>query len=200
MLFLKGARRREQFLKIVYPQTNFVFNMAYRLSGNRYDAEDLTQETFAIAFQKLHQLKDAGKCKFWLLAILRNLYLRGCEKKRPDLLQVVEDKDYFSILEGLAAEVNPEEYLLEKTATQEVQKIVGGLPEKYKTPLVLFYTEEWSYQEIAEGLDLPIGTVMSRISRGREMVKKEILDGRKRQGEGKVIDFARTSRKGRGEP
>lgn len=200
MFFLKGARHREQFLKTVYPHLDFVFNMAYRLSGNRYDAEDLAQETFAIAFQKLHQLKEADKCRPWLLAILRNLYLRGCEKKRPELLEVVEDEDYFSILEGVAAGDNPEESLIEKSTAQEVQKILGGLPEKYKTPLVLFYAEEWSYQEIAEGLDLPMGTVMSRIGRGREMVKKELLKGRKRQGEGKVIDFARSSRIGRGEP
>ncbi len=200
MLFFKGARHREQFLQTVYPKLSFVFNMAYRLSGNRYDAEDLTQETFSIAFQKLHQLKDEGKCKSWLLAILRNLYLNGCEKKRPDLLEAAEDEDYFSMIEGLATGDNPEEFLIEKAGTQEVQKIVGALPEKYMTPLVLFYTEEWSYREISEGLDLPIGTVMSRIGRGREMVKKEILEGRKRQGVTKVIDFARNSRKGRGEP
>lgn len=200
-MFFSSARRREQFHEIVYPHLGFVFNVAYRLSGNRYDAEDLTQEAFATAYDKLHQLRDTGRCRFWLLAILRNHYLRSCEKKRPDLLEVTEDDDYFSVLENLAGDDNPEDILIDRMAAQDVQEILLGLPEKYKTPLVLFYTEEWSYLEIAEGLELPIGTVMSRICRGRELIKKEVLGGRKSRGDGKVITplFDRTSRTGRGE-
>jgi RNA polymerase sigma-70 factor (ECF subfamily) len=185
-------------MQVAYPHLDFVFNMALRLSGNRYDAEDLTQETFATAFRKLHQLKDEGRCKFWLLSILRNLFLRGREKCRPELLDVQSDEDYVTVLENLAGEGNPEEILLDKSAAQEVQAILGGLPEKYQTPLILFYTEEWSYQEIAEGLELPMGTVMSRIGRGRELLKKGLLDRRQGRGQGKVIRpiFAGASRKG----
>lgn len=187
MLFFKSDRYRKQFLKDVYPHLNFVFSVAFRLSGNHYDAEDLAQETFTIAFQKLHQLREPDKCRYWLLTILRNLYRRGGEKQRPELLKVAEDDDYCIILERLVAEGDPEKQLLDKTAAQEVQLILLGLPEKYKTPLVLFYGEEWSYLEIAEGLDLPIGTVMSRLGRGRELMKRKLLEGRKRQEKGKVI-------------
>lgn len=199
MLF-KSDRRRKQFLETVYPHLNFVFNVAFRLSGNHYDAEDLTQETFTVAFQKLHQLKEPGKCRYWLLAILRNLYLRGGEKQRPELLEVAEDDDYCTILESLVAEGDPEKELIQKTAAQEVQRILLGLPEKYKTPLVLFYGEEWSYQEIAEGLEMPIGTVMSRLGRGRELMKRKLLEGRRRQEKGKVIKplFAMAARTGGG--
>lgn len=187
MLFNKSDWYRKQFMKEVYSHLNFVFSVAFRLSGNHYDAEDLTQETFTIAFRKLHQLREPDKCRFWLLSILRNLYLRGGEKQRPELLKVTEDDDYCAILERLVAEGDPEKHLLDKTAAQEVQRILLGLPEKYKTPLVLFYGEEWSYREIAEGLDLPIGTVMSRLGRGRELMKRKLLEGRKRQEKGKVI-------------
>jgi len=197
-VFFRRSVSEERFMQVAYPHLDFVFNMALRLSGNRYDAEDLTQETFAIAFRKLHQLKDEQRCKFWLLSILRNIFLRGREKCRPELLDVQSDEDYVTVLENLAGEGNPEEILLDKSAAQEVQAILGGLPEKYQTPLILFYTEEWSYQEIAEGLELPMGTVMSRIGRGRELLKKGLLDRRQGRGQGKVIRpiFAGASRKG----
>lgn len=185
-------------MQVAYPHLDFVFNMALRLSGNRYDAEDLTQETFATAFRKLHQLKDEGRCKFWLLSILRNLFLRSRERCRPELLDVQSDEDYILVLDSLVGERNPEEILLDKGAAQEVQAILGGLPEKYQTPLILFYTEEWTYQEIADGLELPMGTVMSRIGRGRELVKKRLLERRQARGQGKVIraSFPGASRKG----
>ena len=199
-MFFRRSVSEERFMQVAYPHLDFLFNMALRLSGNRYDAEDLTQETFATAFRKLHQLKDEERCKFWLLSILRNLFLRGREKSRPELLDVPNDEDYVAVLENLVGEGNPEEILLDKSAAQEIQTILGGLPEKYQTPLILFYTEEWSYQEIAEGLELPMGTVMSRIGRGRELVKKRLLDRRQGRGQGKVIRpiFDGASRKGRG--
>lgn len=197
-MFFRRSISEERFMQVAYPHLDFVFSMALRLSGNRYDAEDLTQETFAVAFRKLHQLKDEQRCKFWLLSILKNLFLRGREKSRPELLNVASDEDYLTVLENLVGEGNPEELLLDKGAAQEVQAILDGLPEKYQTPLILFYTEEWSYQEIAEGLELPMGTVMSRIGRGRELVKKGLLHRRQAHCQGKVIrpSFAGTARKG----
>ena len=138
------------------------------------------------------------RCRFWLLAILRNLYLRGREKKRPDLLDVAGDDEYFSIIENLTEEENPEKFLLEKTAAQAVQKILHSLPERYKTPIILHYTEEWSYKDIAEGLNLPMGTVMSRLSRGRDLLKKKLLLGRKQASRGNLITptFNRNSKNG----
>ena len=177
----------DEFLKTVYPCLDFVFNIAFRLSGNRYDAEDLTHETFTIAYQKLHQLREPRKCRYWLLMIARNLYLRSCAKKCPGLLEVSEIEDYLAVLENMVAEDDPEKLLIKKTTTLEIQKLLQGLPEKYKTPLVLFYTEEWSCQEIAEALKVPMGAVMSRIGRGRELMKKKILEGGRRQRGANVI-------------
>ncbi len=198
LLFLTRAQRERRFMEEVHPQLDFVFNMALRLSGNRYDAEDLTQETFVIAFEKLSQLKKADRCRFWLLAILRNLYLRSLEKKRPDLLDVDGDDEYLSIIESLSEDEDPEKFLLEKTASQEVQRILHSLPERYKTPIILHYTEEWSYKDISKGLDLPMGTVMSRLSRGRELMKRKLLKDRKPAARGNLITpaFDRASEKG----
>jgi RNA polymerase sigma-70 factor (ECF subfamily) len=179
------------------PHLDFIFNVAFRLSGNRYDAEDLSQETMTVAFDKFSQLKDHERVRYWLLAILRNLYLRSHEKKRPTLLDVPDEESYISVFERMTAEGTPESEFFEIDSAREVQGVLNRLPEKYKTPLILFYTEEWSYREIADGLDLPMGTVMSRIARGRDLVKKELLQSRKTKGERKVI-FTDFSRRGGG--
>jgi RNA polymerase sigma-70 factor (ECF subfamily) len=179
------------------PHLDFIFNVAFRLSGNRYDAEDLSQETMTVAFDKFSQLKDHERVRYWLLAILRNLYLRSHEKQRPTLLDVPDEESYNSVFERMTAEGTPESEFFEIDSAREVQGVLNRLPEKYKTPLILFYTEEWSYREIADGLDLPMGTVMSRIARGRDLVKKELLQSRKTKGERKVI-FTDFSRRGGG--
>jgi RNA polymerase sigma-70 factor (ECF subfamily) len=187
MIILNKARRRKTFHEIVYPQLGFVYNMALRLSGNPYDAEDLSQEVCAIAFERLPQLKDPAKCRFWLLSILRNKYLRSLERRRPELLDTTDDESYTAVLEALPTDEDPESLLVGKETAETVQQCLHDLPEKYKTPLALFYTEEWSYKEIASGLDLPIGTVMSRIARGRELVKKALLRRRAREAAGQLI-------------
>ncbi len=184
-------------MEVAYPHLDSVYNVALRLSGNAFDAEDLTQETFTVAFRKLHQLKEAEKARAWLLSILRNLFLRSREKNRPDLLDVADDQSYAAALDNLAGSDCPEKTFFKQADAQSIQRTLDSLPEKYKTPLILFYTEEWSYREISEALEAPMGTVMSRISRGRDIMKKTLLAESRPQGKGKVItaDFAQTERK-----
>ncbi len=197
-LLFKKSRSKKKFMEVAYPHLDLLYNVAFRLTGNRYDAEDLTQETFATALDKFHQLRELDRCKYWLLTILRNHFLRGVEKRRPELLDVPDDLAYASILESLVAEGDPETLFLKKTAATEVQSVLNALPEKYKLPIILFYTEGWAYKGIAEGLELSLGTVMSRLSRGRELMKKEILRRRRAAKAGKLItaNFSRSARKG----
>lgn len=174
MLFFSERRRRRQFQELAAPCLDFVHNVAFRLTGNRYDAEDLTQETFAVAFRKLHQLREPERCRYWLLAILRNLHRREQTSARVELLTGMDD-DYWDCLEATAQALTPEDIWAAAGAAREIEKYLRELPEKYRLPLILHYTEEWSYQEIAEGLELPLGTVMSRLSRGRELLKRKLL-------------------------
>ncbi len=181
------ANREEEFMRLAYPHLSLVFNVAFRLTGNCYDAEDLTQETFTIAYQKIRQLREKEKCRAWLLTILRNLYLRGRSKKQPELLEVDESgDDYWLLLEKYSATPSHDELADEAILAEEVQKLLLDLPEKYRLPLVLYYSEEFSCQQIAETIDLTIGTVMSRLGRGRELLKKKMLR-RQRQAVGSVI-------------
>lgn len=159
-----------------------LYKFAYRLSGSPVDAEDLCQETFCSAQKKLGQLRDDGKILNWLYTILRNAYLH----------RLRADKRYSELTpeacEYLAAP-SPEE--LPAISSAQLQEALNLLPEAYRTPLILFYFQDMAYKEISEQLDVPIGTVMSRISRGKEYLKryfhKEIAEETFQETPGKPI-------------
>mgnify|MGYP001579537534 CR=1 FL=1 len=186
----------EYFKRIALPHLRFIYNVALRLSGNEHDAEDLVQETFYIAFERFYQLKDEGKCKNWLFSIMRNLYLKEVERKGNFREMNLDDEgEYLQNLEIVAAKNYSENELIKKTDKQDIQLILDRIPEKYKLPFLLFYMDNRSYKEIADTLNIPIGTVMSRISRGRDFVKNMML--KNMANETKVIraDFKNPVRK-----
>jgi RNA polymerase sigma-70 factor (ECF subfamily) len=143
-----------------------LYRFALSLSREPCDAADLTQQTFLLWASKGHQLREESKVKAWLFTSLYREFLRG-ERKRgresgnedqlPDVqcLPVAAD-----ILDG-----------------DEVIRALLELEEIYRAPLSLFYLQEHSYKEIADTLDLPVGTVMSRISRGKARLRKQLMDG-----------------------
>ncbi len=158
------------FESLALPYLNFIYRSAFRFCGNRSDAEDLSQETFKAAFEKFHQLKDNKKIKSWLFMILRNAFLK----------RIAKEKKYSQVDIDLVT-YNPQEFknigeeYFENILNWELQQALNKLNEKYKTPVLLSYISGYSYQEIADMLCIPIGTVMSRIARGKMFLKKEIL-------------------------
>lgn len=174
--FLNRTRNQQQFKELIYPHIKFLYNMALRYSGNTYDAEDMVQESLSIAFTNFHQLRDDTKCKSWLFTILRNVYLKELRaSNRKQTFETDERENYISHLETAAASLNTAQMLAKKVEESQIQEIVKNLPEKYKTPILLFYMEDMSYQEISEYLQVPVGTVMSRLSRAKDMLKKVML-------------------------
>ncbi len=150
--------------------------MAWRYAGNKYDAEDLVQETYYTAFKKFDQLRDESKIKSWLFAILRNTYLKGQRQDSHSKKAEYDDSvEYTRALENAVDKIDVATAYEQKTESARVQVLLAELPEKYKSPLLLYYISEMSYQEISEILDLPMGTVMSRLSRGKQILKKRIL-------------------------
>jgi RNA polymerase sigma-70 factor, ECF subfamily len=143
-----------------------VFRYAYRLSGNATAAEDVAQEVFLRAFRNLHQLRDAGAAKGWLLVITRNEFNRWCTKYAPQ--------------PSLEAHEAPEESAEPESAVIDreewVQQSLDQLPLDYRTVVVMFYFEQLSYTEIAEQLEIPLGTVMSRLNRGKAHLKKTLTN------------------------
>jgi len=143
-----------------------LFRYAYRLSGAVGEAEDLTQETFCTAQAKRGQLRDAGKVKAWLFSILRNAYLHRQRHRRRFRAVPLEGLDGFCV-----APADPELPLIEP---KRLQDALNALSEEYRSPLILYYFEEFSYREIAEHMGVPLGTVMSRLARAKEHLKRRL--------------------------
>lgn len=138
-----------------------VYRYAYRLTGSVADAEDLTQQTFLQAQAKWDQLRDPAAAKNWLCTITRNLYLHAQRTAvRPVSLE-------------LAPEPRVVEYP-EEIDAQSLQSALNELPEDFRTPLILFYFQEFSYKEIAAQMNIPLGTVMSRLARAKEALRRRL--------------------------
>ncbi len=168
-MFFNNKSPSSAFEKIALPHLDFIYKSAYRFCGNATDAEDLTQETFQIAFEKFSQLKDHAKCKSWLFMIMRRLYLKEVEHhKRYTLVDF--DDTYYNFRRVKSTSEDQLRHVIE----MELQNTLNKLDERYKMPLVLSYLGDFSYQEIADMLKIPLGTVMSRISRAKVCLKKEL--------------------------
>ncbi len=143
-----------------------VYRYAYRLSQRQADAEDLTQQTFLIAQEKLSQVRDASKVRGWLLVVLRSLFLKSRRKKTPVPAGGLELE-----LEQIPA--NDESN--DEIDSEHLQQVLATLPDDYRLVLGLFYFEEMSYKEIAAELEVPLGTVMSRLSRAKGQLRQGLL-------------------------
>jgi RNA polymerase sigma-70 factor (ECF subfamily) len=142
-----------------------LYRYAYRLSGCAADADDLTQETFRKALTRLGQLRDPARAKPWLYRILRNGYLhrvRGEKRSRVVPLDGVPEVPGREALPEAA--VDP----------AQLQAALNDLDETFRTPVILFYFEEFSYKDIADQLDVPIGTVMSRLARAKSYLRAKL--------------------------
>lgn len=142
-----------------------LYRYAYRLTGSAADAEDLTQQVFLIAAQKLEQVRNARSIGAWLYAVLRNSYLR--EERRLSLERTVNLP--------IDLEELPEQVLEDEIDREQLQLALNELPDEYRLIVLMFYFEDCTYREIAERLELPIGTVMSRLSRGKGHLRRHLL-------------------------
>jgi RNA polymerase sigma-70 factor (ECF subfamily) len=145
-----------------------LYRFALSLSRKESDAADLTQQTFFLWASKGHQLRDPSKVKTWLFTSLYREFLG--RKRQQDRFVEAE-----SSAEAIAAQAIPAS-VVNQLDGDIVQRALFALEEIYRAPLTLFYLQQHSYKEIAETLEVPIGTVMSRISRGKEQLRKTLAD------------------------
>ena len=147
--------------ELIEQHAALLYRYAYRLSGSAADAEDLTQQTFLTAHAKLTQLREPAKAKSWLCTILRHTYLKS--RRGPNGRPVVSLDDIAELADAPPSDtpIDPD----------ELQAALNDMEEVYRSPLILFYFEEFSYREIAEQLQIPIGTVMSRLARGKASLR-----------------------------
>ena len=149
---------------IVLAHNQDLYRYAYRLAGSSQDAEDLTQQTFLIAQQRLGQVRHPERIVGWLFAILRSCYLKSERKRRPVSAAGID----------LDIENVPDSVTESDVDSQLLQAAIDELPEESRLVVVMFYFEDCSYKEIAAQLDVPIGTVMSRLARAKERLKKRL--------------------------
>jgi RNA polymerase sigma-70 factor (ECF subfamily) len=167
LMSLPGSRRRIQ--ELVQQHYEGLYRYAYRLSGSAADAEDLTQDAFCQAQLKLNQLRDPARVKAWLYSILRNNYLHRLRDARREPTLPLD-----SI--GDVAQPPPEP--LPAVDGQRLQQALNELPEDFRTPVILYYFDDFSYRDIAEQMELPIGTVMSRLARAKAHLRARLLQAR----------------------
>jgi RNA polymerase sigma-70 factor (ECF subfamily) len=144
-----------------------VYRYACRLCGCPTEAEDLTQQTFLIAQQKLGQLREGGSARGWLLSIVRSCFLKSIRKARP-LTSTAADFDLEHVPDAKAA--------VSAIDQEELAQALAELPDEFRLVLLMFYFENLSYQSIAQELDVPIGTVMSRLSRGKSHLRRRLAE------------------------
>jgi RNA polymerase sigma-70 factor (ECF subfamily) len=186
---LPEDERRQRFEEVALPHLRAVYGLALRLTGNRATAEDLAQETFLKAFRAFGTLRDAGRVRPWLFQILSHLITdlhRGRAAEIPtfdpqeldrfSLYDLVWDEDPFPYSDRLHDD------FLAAFRDEDVRRALLDLPDVYRVPLVLLYVEDLSYRELAEVLGCPVGTVMSRLHRGRKILERELWECAKRRG------------------
>lgn len=142
-----------------------VYRYGFRLSGNAADAEDLSQQVFLAAHQHIGQLRNLQRARSWLLSITRNQFLKTRRRQRP--------VDSTSV----QLEVNqvPESIQREDIDEEQIQLALAEMLEDYRTVLLMYYFEDMSYREIADQLQIAMGTVMSRLSRAKGQLRYKLL-------------------------
>jgi RNA polymerase sigma-70 factor (ECF subfamily) len=158
-----------------------LYNAALRMTRNRADAEDLVQETYLRAYRSYATFEEGTNLRAWLFRILTNTFINAyrAKQRRPQETDLGDMEDlylYRRIGQVNPASVSAEDQLLDLFTDDEVKAALEDLPEAFRLPVLLADVEEFSYKEIAEMLDIPIGTVMSRLHRGRKAMHKRLFD------------------------
>jgi RNA polymerase sigma-70 factor (ECF subfamily) len=170
------ARERVRFEEEVLELADQVYRVARRLVSTREEAEDLVQETYARAFRSWRSYTPGTNLRAWLFRILTNLNIdRGRREQRAPTTQPLEEGDYF-LYNRLEAEAGneDEERIVERLSQDGIVEALSSVPHDFRDVLVLVDIGDFTYQDAAQILDIPLGTVMSRLHRGRRILKREL--------------------------
>src|SRR5215813_12917526 len=172
------ARDRVRFEEEALQLSDQVYRVARRLAGSREEAEDLVQETYARAFRAWRSYQPGTNLRAWLLRILTNLNIdRGRRLQRAPDTQPLEEGDYFlynRLEEAAGSPPSDEDRVVERLSQDDIVSALSAVPHDFRDVLVLVDIGDFSYADAAQILDIPVGTVMSRLHRGRRILKREL--------------------------
>jgi RNA polymerase sigma-70 factor (ECF subfamily) len=173
------ARDRVRFEEDALALSDQVYRVARHLASSREDADELMQETYARAFRSWRSFTPGTNMRAWLLRILTNLNIdRGRRQQRAPQMQPLEANDYF-LYDRLAENgdgVSDEDKVVERLSQDDIVTALSAVPHDFRDVLVLVDLGDFSYADAAQILDIPVGTVMSRLHRGRRILKRELAE------------------------
>jgi RNA polymerase sigma-70 factor, ECF subfamily len=173
------ARDRVRFEEEALALSDQVYRVARHLANSREDAEELVQETYARAFRSWRSYQPGTNLRAWMLRILTNLNIdRGRRQQRTPPMQGLEANDYF-LYDRLAEAdggMTDEDRVVERLSQDDIVSALSEVPHDFRDVIVLVDIGDFSYQDAAQILDIPIGTVMSRLHRGRRILKRELAE------------------------
>ena len=172
--------KRRAFETEALPHLEVLYRTALRMTRNRSDAEDLVQEALAKAYRYWDKFQSGTNCRAWLFKIMTNIFINDYRSKSRSPVSVdVDDMDdnfLYGQLARRGQESNPERDFFAKILDNDVRNAIEELPEDFRMVVVLSFLEDFSYQEIADILDLQLGTVKSRLHRGRKLLQRQLYD------------------------
>lgn len=161
---------KKEFEERILEHIDHLYNAALTMTHNRQDAEDLVQETTLKSYRFFHRFKPGTNFKAWIFTILRNTYINYYRKKAKEPLRVeFDDAENFISLKELSG-------FQEEVFSESVKTSIDSLSEELRITLILFYVEGFSYKEISKILNVPSGTVMSRLYTARQFLKKQLSE------------------------
>ncbi|MFA6455565.1 MAG: sigma-70 family RNA polymerase sigma factor [Bacteroidota bacterium] len=175
----------KEFEQQTLPHMEVLYNYALRMTGNKEDANDLLQETFLKAYRFWNKFEQGTNLRAWLFRIMKNTYINVYRKevKEPDKVDYDEIEGFYNLVRDRNGDDNDlQEKMFGQLLDDDVSAALESLPEEFRTVVILCDIEGLAYEEIAEFLQIPVGTVRSRLHRGRKLLYVKLYDYAKQRG------------------
>ena len=184
-LTMQEVQKQEDFQEEIIPHLDAMYNFALRLTSDPNDAEDLVKDTIVKAYRFFSSYEKGTNAKAWLFRILKNSYINNYRKKskQPSQVDYDEVSSFYETIRADRTDTSDlEDRMFRELIDDDISNALEQLPEDFRTVVLLCDVEGFTYEEIANMLDVPIGTIRSRLHRGRNLLKAELLEYAEKRG------------------